>query len=393
MSPRAVLRVCLVGLLVTACATPHGTGRASSTLSETRHARPALDTDEAGLWMAMDRAETSLRQSGVLMADDALSTYLRGIACKLAPPHCADLRVYVVRTPQFNARMAPNGALEVWTGLILRADNEAQLAYVLGHEVGHYLERHSLQRWRDARAKGDFLAFFSLGAAVAGVGFVTPLVQLATLASVYSFSRDNEREADEIGFALMKNAGYDPREAPGIWESLQKERDAGDTKTPLLFFATHPSTEERLGTLRALAKQAYSPDRTWIVGRDEFLTATRRHRGALLRDELRQRDFKRTTVLLDRLLAAEARPGELHYFKAEMYRLRNDEGDAALAIAAYEQAIASGAAPPDVHRSLGLVLMKHGEKAKARSAFVSYLTEHPDADDRAMVERYLQQLE
>jgi hypothetical protein len=113
----------------------------------------------------------------------------------------------------------------------------------------------------------------------------------------------------------------------------------------------------------------------------------------LLRDELRQRDFKRTAVLLDRLLVQGIGPGEVHYFKAEMYRLRSDEGDAAQAIAAYETAIASAAAPVDAHRSLGLVLMKQGEKAKARAAFAEYLSRHPDADDRAVVELHLRRLE
>jgi beta-barrel assembly-enhancing protease len=388
---RAATSLLLVGLVMAACATPRATG--GTTLGDTRHARPALDTDEAGLWMAMDRAETSLRRSGLLMTDEALNSYLRGIVCKLAPAHCHDLRVYVVRTPQFNATMAPNGVMQVWTGLLLRADNEAQLAYVLGHEIGHYLERHSLQRWRDARLKGDLLAFFSLGAAASGVGFVTPLVHLATLASVYAFSRDNEREADEIGFALMKSAGYDPREAPGIWESLQKERDASNSKQPLLFFATHPSAEERVGTLRELARKAYAPEQLWTVGRDELLAATLPHRAVLLRDELRQRDFKRTAVLLDRLLAQGVGTGELQYFKAEMYRLRNEDGDAAQAVVAYEAAIASATAPVDAHRALGLVLMKQGEKAKARAAFTEYLARHPEADDRAMVELQLRQLE
>jgi predicted Zn-dependent protease len=391
VTARAAISLALASLVVAGCATPRGTGGAA--VGETRHARPALHTDEAGLWMAMDRAETSLRRSGLVMTDAALTSYLRGIVCKLAPAHCHDLRVYVVRTPQFNATMAPNGVMQVWTGLVLRADNEAQIAYVLGHEIGHYLERHAIQRWRDARQKGDLLAFFSLGAAAAGVGFVTPLVQLATLASLYAYSRDNERDADEIGFRLMRNAGYDPREAPGIWESLQKERDAGDAKQPLLFFATHPSAEERIGTLRELAQQAYNPERSWIVGRDEFLAATLPHRAVLLRDEVRQRDFKRTAVLLDRLLAQGVGAGELHYFRAEMYRLRSDEGDAAHAIAAYEMAIASAAAPVDAHRSLGLVLMKQGEKARARAALAEYLARHPDAGDRAMVELHLRQLE
>jgi Zn-dependent protease with chaperone function len=386
---RALLAIGLGVVFCTACAAPHR----PAAIDMKPLARPALDTDEAGLWMAMDRAEGTLKRSGHVMTDAALTGYVRGVICKLASAHCGDVRVYVVRTPQFNATMAPNGVMQVWTGLLLRTENEAQLAFVLGHEVGHYLRRHSVERWRDARLKGDVLAFFSLGAAAAGIGFVTPVVQLATLASIYAFSRDNEREADEMGFELMVHAGYDPREAARIWEALVKERDAGDDKQPLLFFSTHPSPDERIATLRALADKASVAGQPAVVGRDEFLAATLSHRATLLRDELRRRDFKRTAVLLDRLVDAGDAPGTTHYFRAEMYRLRADDGDSEKAIASYEQALATGAAPIDAHRSLGLVFMKQGEKARARAAFVEYLTRRPGADDREMIEAYLRRLE
>jgi Zn-dependent protease with chaperone function len=388
---RRWLALGLVTALAAGCAAPRLP--AGTATARPRHARPALDTDEAGLWMAMDRAETTLRHSGQIVDDAALTDYTRRIVCRLAPAHCDDLRVYVVRTPQFNAMMAPNGVMQVWTGLILRVDNEAQLAYVLGHEIGHYLQRHSLQRWRDARRKGDLLAFFSIGAAAGGVGFVTPLVQLATLASIYAFSRDNEREADEIGLELMAAAGYDPREAPAVWEALVKERDAGDGKQPLLFFSTHPPTEERVGTLRTLGNQSLRPDRPGIVGREEYLAATLPHRALLLRDELRRRDFKRTAVLLERLQQAGTEPGQVHFFQGEMYRLRNEEGDAGLAARAYERAIVTGEAPPEAYRSLGLVLMKQDDRRRAREAFTGYLERQPAADDRPMIQKYLERLE
>ena len=53
--------------------------------------------------------------------------------------------------PQFNAMMAPNGMMLVWSGLLLRVENEAQLAAILGHELGHYLERHSVEQLRAAK--------------------------------------------------------------------------------------------------------------------------------------------------------------------------------------------------------------------------------------------------
>ena len=71
----------------------------------------------------------------------------------------AHTQVHLVRTPLFNASMAPNGMMQVWTGLLLRVDDEAQLAAVLGHEFGHYLARHSTERLRDAKSRSAFGAF------------------------------------------------------------------------------------------------------------------------------------------------------------------------------------------------------------------------------------------
>ncbi len=97
---------------------------------------------------------------------------------------------------------------------------------------------------------------FSVLTAGAGVGVLGLLGQLAVLGSVLAFSRDNEREADAIGFELMARAGYDQREAARIWETLEKERKAADKSRAFVFFATHPPTDERIESLRALVSKA-----------------------------------------------------------------------------------------------------------------------------------------
>ena len=136
-----------------------------------------------------------------------MRSYLTGIACKLGGEHCADTRVYAMRTPWFNASMAPNGMMQVWTGLLLRAANEAQLAAVLAHEIGHYLKRHSLERLRDTRSKSALAQFLGMAFGVAGAGSVGQIAQLGVMASLFSFTRDNEREADAIGLELMHQIG------------------------------------------------------------------------------------------------------------------------------------------------------------------------------------------
>ena len=75
--------------------------------------KPALETDEAGLWMAMDHMEQDLKTSGRVEIDPTLNSYVRRIVCKLEPDICDDIRFYIVNTPDFNAFMAPNGCMVI----------------------------------------------------------------------------------------------------------------------------------------------------------------------------------------------------------------------------------------------------------------------------------------
>src|SRR5512134_627575 len=162
-----------------------------------RFTRPEAGTDEGGLWAYMDREEQRLKRSSFLIRDPALQDYVNGIACRLAGDHCPEMRVYLVRTPYFNASMAPNGMMQVWSGLLVRMQNEAQLAAVLGHEIGHYLQRHSVERLRDAKSRSSFALILGMALGAAGAGAnVGQLAELGIVASMMAYGRDQEREAD-----------------------------------------------------------------------------------------------------------------------------------------------------------------------------------------------------
>lgn len=79
-----------------------------------RFSRPAVDTEEGGLWSLMDREEARLRRSPLAIRDSALGKYLGDLTCGLTAGHCPDIRIHVMRTPMFNASMAPNGMMQVW---------------------------------------------------------------------------------------------------------------------------------------------------------------------------------------------------------------------------------------------------------------------------------------
>jgi predicted Zn-dependent protease len=149
-----------------------------------RFTRPQPESDEAGIWAMTEREETRLKRSPFIVRDARLQGYVQDIACRLAGDHCPDIRVYVVRTPEFNASMAPNGMMQLCTGLMLRMENEAQLAAVMAHEIGHYLERHMIDRLRDTRDRAALARFIGLFGIVGSIG------SAAVIATGFAYSRD-----------------------------------------------------------------------------------------------------------------------------------------------------------------------------------------------------------
>jgi predicted Zn-dependent protease len=338
----------------------------------------------------MDRAERDLKTSRFLVRDAELNAYVRDIVCRLAKDHCPDIRGYILRTPQFNASMAPNGMMEVWTGLLLRCSDEAQLAAILGHELGHYLRQHTLERWRDARNKSDIGTVLGLGLAVAGLGAVGQLANLALVASIFAFSRDQEREADEIGLDLITQAGYTPVAASEVWDQLIAEYAAGTAeRSRQLLFATHPEPEERLVTLRETA--AKRDGTRGERGRSRYLAKLAGVRARLIGDELALRQYGRTEIVFDRLLAQAPDDGQLWHAKGEVYRLRAGEGDAERALQAYGNAIGTGSAPPETWRSTMLVELSAGARDRAQAALDTYLKLKPDAADADALRMLLSQ--
>lgn len=347
-----------------------------------RFERPDPSTDEGGLWALMDREETRLRRSPFLVRDAALQKYLQDMVTKLAGTHAPDVRVYPVRTPFFNASMAPNGMMQVWTGLLLRVDNEAQLAAVLGHEIGHYLQRHTLERLRDAKSRSAFGMFLGMFGLVGLVG------QMATLAGAFGFSRDQERQADQIGLTLMRQAGYDTREAAKVWDNLRLELAAvhgGDPSKRNPLFASHPGSEERGVTLRALA----GADSDGHIGEAEHRRALASLQGALLDDELKRGQTGESLALLDRLIQRDPGRADLLYTRGEARRLRAADGDLDAARDDFERAITLGSEPAEVHRSLGYLHRTREDADRARECFGRYVERAPAAPDVALIKSLL----
>jgi predicted Zn-dependent protease len=355
-------------------------------------AAPALESDEAGFWMSMEKAEQDLATSGNRIDAPELDAYLKGVICKIAEEYCSAVRVYVMRQPDFNASMAPNGMMVVWSGLLIRVQNEAQLAAVLGHEIGHYQRRHTLSIMRRLRKTTTALTAIALltGAVVPAAADAATLIGLGTL---MHHSREHEAEADSIGIQRIAAAGYDPREVAEIWSGIAREAKADKEFRTLGFFATHPAPETRLRDMAAQGEKLLTPQNDRNTGAARFDEVVVSMRTMLLSDEIAMRKHERTNVVIDRLLETETiSPEAAAFFRAELFRVRGEKGDAVRAVALYREAISGPEAPPLAYRNLGLVLRRLGEKDLAREAFENYLARAPDANDRAMVETYIQEL-
>ena len=356
-------------------------------------AKPDRSTDEAGLWYTTNKMEKDLKTSAIVERDPALNAYVRNVMCNVTgPDYCKDLRVYIVKQPYFNASMAPNGMTQVWTGLLLRAENEDQLAYVLGHEFAHYRQRHSLKQWREAKNASNASLIFSFGTAIAGVPNVGVLGQIAALTRLYGYSRDAERESDQLGFDFFTAAGYAPGEAARSWQNLIAEAEHSSSRKKrkrvarASVFATHPVTTERVATLEARA--AALPAGTPKTEQYEQVTAPFLQQW--LDEDLTLRDFGSSLYLTDQLIARGRFLGVLYYHRGEIYRLRREQGDLERARTDYQQAISFDDAPAVTWRQLGEILRKQGDETGAAEAFTTYLDRAPDAPDRLLIQSYLE---
>jgi len=353
------------------------------------------ERDEMGLWKEMDRAEEEIAGTNLIVNDPKLTTYLKDIIGTVGGPAAKDFRIYLLRIPDFNAMMFPSGFAVVFSGLLLRMRNEAQLAGVIAHESGHFLRRHMIRSWRDEKRKTDL---FAIGAMLAGVGGAgagvylgdyVQLAQLGTLLSLFQYSRAMEAEADAMGAKLIAQTGYPPTEMANIWDQLIGEENAsaryrGKHRRRGSLFDTHPSEGSRMVDLRADAAELTVPGKVYDDGRARYLSMIGDIRPTLLDDQVKLNDPGASEYLIQ-TLAQDGWNGLLRFYEGEVWRLRNRPGDDIRADQSYAAAIVYPDAPADAWRWHGISLMKQGRSAEAKAAFARYLRMKPDAPDAAWV--------
>lgn len=191
---------------------------------------------------------------------------IRQLPAELASPDAWEIVVFEDETP--NAFALPGGKIGVHTGILRAAKNEAQLAAVIGHELGHVTAHHGNERVSQSLAAEGGLQLIALFSGAADpqasetkrlvIGLLGAGVQVGVL---LPFSRTQESEADRIGLELMARAGFDPEESVALWRNLEA---LGGNAAPELL-STHPSPGSRIEGLEqqmAPAREAFSAARS-----------------------------------------------------------------------------------------------------------------------------------
>ncbi|HUO85010.1 MAG TPA: M48 family metallopeptidase [Thermoanaerobaculia bacterium] len=213
-------------------------------------------------WRLGQQLSADIARQMEIVSDPAANAYIQKVGQRIvARSQMANLpwNFHIVRNPEINAFNIPGGHVYVTTGLIAAADNAAEFAGVMAHEISHGVERHATEQV--SRAYGlNLVAAVVLGQNP--VVYQQILAQVVGAGTLAHYGREAEREADEMGVRLMYQAGYDPRGMVTMFEELlrHRQRSPGGVER---FFASHPLTESRIRDVSATIAQL--PKRDGLV--------------------------------------------------------------------------------------------------------------------------------
>lgn len=217
--------------------------------------------------------------SNQVLQDAEVTDYITSLGLKLAansPDRRQEFRFFAVKDNSINAFAMPGGVIGVHTGLIVAANNESEVAGVLGHEIGHVVQRHLARML--AQQKTDSLISMAGMALALLAARGSPQLSSGAMAAASAgavqrqldYTREHEREADRVGFQIMQGAGFDTRALATFFETLQKGSRFSDGSAPS-FLRTHPLTTERIADVRGRAEASsnfrmlpYSPDFEYV---------------------------------------------------------------------------------------------------------------------------------
>jgi len=255
-APIAALFLTTIAVALPACVTNVATGRRQLNLL----------SRQQEIALGEQTTPRVLEQYGGRVESDGVQEYVDHVGQKLVPfvegPYLSlPWEFTLLDSEEINAFALPGGKVFITRGLASKFDDEAQLAGVLGHEIGHVTAEHA-----DKRLSGQLaLSGVALGVSVA-VGDaesdwirqgVPLLVGVGGQGFLLKFSRDEEHEADSLGLQYMTRAGYDPSAMVDVMEALSEASSGSAGARPPEFLSTHPHPESRIRELREMILADY----------------------------------------------------------------------------------------------------------------------------------------
>jgi predicted Zn-dependent protease len=206
--------------------------------------------------------------------DPALQEYFSRVSMELAKiSHRPDLpwKFTIVDSPVVNAFAVPGGFIYLTRGILAHMNNEAEMAGVVGHEIGHVTARHSVTQLSQQQLMGLGL--------VLGSVFSSRFRQLSSLAEMglsvllLKYSRDDERQADQLGIQYMSQAGYDPSQMSRFFQ-LFVNKSANEGEAIPNWLSTHPAPADRIESTTAAAEKVkqQNPGQQWKVNPDALIS-------------------------------------------------------------------------------------------------------------------------
>ena len=228
------------------------------------------------------RAAAEVNKNIILLDEkDPLVRYVDRVGQKMAA--IADrpelfYRFHVVDDVTVNAFALPGGYIYMHRGLLNHMNSEAELAAVLGHEIGHVTARHSVKQYSKAQAYQVAAAITSIFLPIPqGVGMLSNIIATAV---IKGYGREAELQSDELSVKYLTTAGYDPNATVGILKTLKRlhdlnnkeKKDAGDKVQEYHgAFASHPKTEQRI--VEAVAQAESTQQARGEINRNAMLAA------------------------------------------------------------------------------------------------------------------------
>ena len=365
-------------IVLTACQTNYFPSDAADSSGE-------LILNEADYNFVYKRMEDQIKIAPNNVHNIELGQYLSDLSCEVSAKYCSQIRIYVIQQPYFNAHMLPNGTLILFSGLLLRINSRQQLAYILAHEIAHYVHKHGLKKINYAKL---------ISRAQKNIHNINPISGLNQLGRAFNQSRYSqalEREADDFSINTLINQKMSLADAAMLFENLKLENSASGKSNLGGFLSSHPGIQQRINLLNsrsdAVSINKFITQDSWQVIKNEFLDDW-------LTAELRKREYDSTRVLLKQLQSVSDKPGYFEFYFGEIYRKQGGIRNLQSAINHYQKHLetSNGSIVHRVYKNMAQAYANLDNFSIARRYYLKYLNLKPKPADLEIIKRELDRL-